>query len=295
LSQARRDPGRSCIAQLPSGRAHRIVHVVHTASQLDSSMFSIEAGGSPASREDVFPGWDVNDRVGVICSEPFGALGASHLLQLSITAFFDARPERRNGSAQYPEIHLFHLGERHGDHSYYDFWPPRKEVVVDNDADAILTAVNAHGITWLVVVDGAPVPTEHREAEQEPALDRIRGAFAYHPSGRVADADLLITGLDPQTEQNATLTLDADLALATQAASPPRSPESGRWRTRFTQRATEIASDARAQAAATRRALLEDGCASESYRRIPVAQALEMLTVAPASTGRAPDLAASRA
>ena len=144
------------------------------------------------------------------------------------------------------------------------------------------------------MVDGVPVPTEHREAEQEPALDRIRGAFAYHPSGQVADADLLIRGLDPKTEENATLTLDAELALATQAAAPPRSPESGRWRDRFARRAAEISPDARRQAAAPARALLEDGCASESYRRIPVAQALDMLTVAPATTGRAPDLAASR-
>ena len=64
-----------------------------------------------------------------------------------------------------------------------------RSIVIQLPAGEALGEHQVHERAWLVVVDGAPVPTEHREAEQEPALDRLRGAFAYHPSGRVAEVE----------------------------------------------------------------------------------------------------------
>jgi hypothetical protein len=270
--------------------------VVHTATQLDNSMFAIEVDGKPATREDVFPGWDATDRLGVITTEPLGAIGASLLIQLAIVTFYDFRPARRAESVQYPEIYAFHVDGPHGDHSYFDFWPERKEVVVENDARTILTAINDHAITRLVVVDSEPEPVHHRVAEFEPALDRLRTAFAYDASGRVDDGDLVITGLDAGTEINATMTLEPDRALAGTASVPPkdgRAEERAIWRERFTKRMSEIPASAREHARARREALRENGCASESYRRIPVEQALNMLTGASKAAAREADLAAA--
>lgn len=253
---------------------------MHTATQLDNSMFGIEIDGQPAGRDEVFPGWDANDRLGVIDTEPYGALGASLLIQLAIVTFYDFRPARRAESVQYPEIFVFHVGQPHGDLSYFDFWPERKEVTVENDARAILSAVNDRAITRLVVVESEPVPIRHRVAEFEPALDRLRSAFAYDASGRVTDGDLMITGLDAATEINATMTLDPDRALASTAAVPPndgRAEERAIFRERFAGRISEIPTTTRDQVRARRESIRENGCASESYRRIPVEQALNML------------------
>jgi len=260
-------------------------------------MFAIELDGEPGDHEQVFPGWDGNERLGVIATEPLGTLGASLLIQLAIVAFYDCRPARRAESVQYPEIYVFHVGGPHGDHSYFDFWPERKEVTVGNDARAILTAINDRGITRLAVVDSEPVPVHHRVAECAPALDRLRTAFAYDASGRVADADLVITGLDAGTEINASMTLDPERALATTTSVPPkegRAEEREIWRARFTQRMSEIPASAREHARARRESIREHGCASESYRRIPVEQALKMLTGASQHAARAPDLATAR-
>ena len=126
---------------------------MHTARQLDAAYFGITVDGVPSSREDVFPEWGVHDRLGVVVDRPLGATGASMLIQLAITAFYDVKPSRREVTL-YPEIYLFHVGGRHGNHAYYDVYPPRKEVVVADDPAEILEAINDRAITRLAVVDG---------------------------------------------------------------------------------------------------------------------------------------------
>ncbi len=72
---------------------------MHTATQLDSSMFAIETDGKPARPDDVFPGWDANDRFGIIATEP-----------------------------QYPEIYAFHVRGPHGDHRLENLTRPDLQV-----------------------------------------------------------------------------------------------------------------------------------------------------------------------
>src|SRR3954454_9175134 len=113
---------------------------MHTATQLQADLFAVRRNGKPATREELLPDWEAHDRLGVVMTEPFGAIGAGHLIQLAITAFYDVRPRRRaplpkrpedlSPDAVYPEIYLFHVGGSHGDHSVFDFWPARKEVLV---------------------------------------------------------------------------------------------------------------------------------------------------------------------
>ena len=163
---------------------------MHTATQLDVSMFAVQIDGKIADRDALLPAWHPYDRLGVLVHDPFGGVGASLLVQLTITAFYDARPGRRDGTPQYPEIYLFHVGGRYGSHGYFDYWPPRKEIFVENDAAAVLRAVNDRAITRLAVVDGKPSAPRHDLWERAAAEDRIISAFAYSADGRVENADV---------------------------------------------------------------------------------------------------------
>jgi hypothetical protein len=109
---------------------------MHTACHLDARLFAISRNGRPATREDLLSGWHSLDRLAVVVNAPFGAVGASHLIQLAITAFYDALPGRQSSHpggvgprALYPEIYLFHVGGRHGDHSAYDFRPASRALM----------------------------------------------------------------------------------------------------------------------------------------------------------------------
>jgi hypothetical protein len=263
---------------------------VHTARQLSQEMFAIEVAGRPGTRDDVFPDWHAHDRIGVVMLEPYGALGASHLMQLAITAFYDVRPERRAGRllpgyqdprAIYPELYIFHVGGRFGDHSAFDAWPARKEVFVEDDPRAVLDAINDRAITRLAVPDSAERPVQHAWKEAPAARDRIASAFAYDPSGRVTDPDISIAGLTPQTEANVEMVLNPERALARVAALAPADDlgpdlRARSWEESVLRRAGEAAAD-RAHGLERRRDLCRDGCATEHYRRIAVDSALALL------------------
>ncbi|HWI75312.1 MAG TPA: hypothetical protein VNT55_25350 [Baekduia sp.] len=263
---------------------------MHTATQLDRAMFAIDIDGHVGDREQLIPGWDVHDRLGVIVHEPFGALGASHLIQVAITAFYDARPSRRaakpidgDPDAIYPEIYLFHVGGRHGDHSWLDVWPARKEVFVANDARRVLDAVNDRAITRLAVPDAPPHPIEHEWKEPAAARDRIRSVFAYSATGRVVDADVSIRGLVRQTEFNVRQILDPDRVAGRNrfAAVSPALDADLRARSYQVQsitRAQEAASGL-GEATARREVLRTEDLATETYRRIELDDALNMLAL----------------
>jgi hypothetical protein len=257
---------------------------MHTAEQLDRSMFDIRVSGLAAGPDDVFPAWHAHDRLGIVVAEPLGAVGASHLIQLSITSFYDYRPSRRGPEdVIYPEIYAFHVGGRHGDHSPYDFWPERKEVFLGGDPCDVLDAINDKAITRLVVVDGPRRPVVHRSKERPTALDRITSAYAYSAQGSVADADVTISGLTRGTESNPRNALDPRQLMAQHIANArPGAKESDpAYGMRLHARRSEVAEQDREVARLRRRAMVSDGVATESYRRVGVDAALDMLVPQP--------------
>jgi hypothetical protein len=261
---------------------------MHTARQLSAALFEITQAGRVASREEILPQWGPLDRLGVIMTEPFGAIGASHLIQLAITAFYDAVASRRSGSlrnndprAIYPEIYLFHVGGEFGDHSAFDFWPARKEVFLPSEARGVLDAVHDRAITRLVVPDGHPHPVEHEWKEPAAAHDRIKTVLVYGADGHVRDPSWRVTGLSPATESNVRRVLDPDRRFAAGPAEPefPHDPilRSRQWRARAELRRNE-GIEGLALAQSRRQQLLDDrGLAAEEYRSGSVEEALNLL------------------
>jgi hypothetical protein len=266
---------------------------MHTALQLCAEDFSIDIDGAPATLASLFPGWAPHDRFGIVVHEPYGALGASYLIQSSIVAFYDARPQRRTGRgpgivepndvAIYPEIYVFHVDGRHGDYSMFDFWPARKEVFVDADAREVLDAINDRAITRLAIPDGPSTPVEHEYKEPAAARDRIETVFAYSAGGRVAQPTITISGMRPEVEANPRDVLDPETLRAAVTAGAFGRPlftdpvlQQRDWMHRVVQRAGE-AQHGLELARARRAALTEAGVVRESYRWISVDDALNRL------------------
>jgi hypothetical protein len=173
---------------------------MHIAHELAGSMITVEIGGRPARREDLLD-WQLRDRLGVVMTSPFGALGAGLLVLLCATAFYDVEKQKRRLKPLYPSIYLFHAGRPWGFHGEFDFWPDRKEIIVTDTAE-VLSSINTHAITHLAVPDQEPRSSAHRYKEPEEALDRLKQAFAYGPLGSVDRADVTLSSSEAAVLSN---------------------------------------------------------------------------------------------
>src|SRR5829696_3782503 len=159
-------------------------------------MFAIELAGRPAALEELFEGFTEHDRLGLVIRRPCGAVGASALIAATITAFYDVQRSVSRNFFIYPDYYLFHVGAPLGDHARLDIWPRRKEVVVEDDPERILEAIDDRAITRLGVEDG---PARGLQLDAEllaSARARIASSFAYSASGRVDGADVRIVSND---------------------------------------------------------------------------------------------------
>lgn len=213
---------------------------MHTADELTSDAFVITVGGRPAGVTDVFPDFDERDRLGVVVRRLCGGVGASALVLACITAFYDAQRARSDDFFIYPDYFFFHVGRRLGDHGMLDVWPDHKEVVVPDEPEHVLRAINDRGVTRLLVEDGRPGSPGFEPQTLASAESRIQTALAYSADGRVEEADVSVAANDVTESYVAAVLEGAQLPLA-------------------------------------REALRENGRPVETYRRLTLTEALTLL------------------
>lgn len=244
---------------------------MHSSRELRSSSFEIEVCGVPTPLEELFEGFSEQDRLGVVLTQPCGAVGASALITATITAFYDIQRALGPDFFVYPDYYLFHVGRALGDHGRLDVWPRHKEVVVPSGADRVLEAVNDRAVTRLVVENGPVSEPPSDPGALASARARIRTCLAYSPSGRVEDADVRIAG-NPVTEGYVEAILDPEARIARL-----RTEGHGERADAIAARAGEVDRDSRQRVLAGRRELAEDGVPVETYRRIGLDEALGRL------------------
>jgi hypothetical protein len=179
---------------------------MHTSRALSSGDFEIRADGDPATIEDLLPGFDEHTRLGIVVTRDGGATGASTLILAAVTAFYDRLRAAESEFFAYPDYFAFHVGGHHVSLRKLDVFPEHKELVVADDAEEILEAINDRGVTHLLVPDRPSAPSRAQRETLHSAHRRIRGAIAYSPDGRVAGADIAITAA-PQAEELVTAML----------------------------------------------------------------------------------------
>jgi hypothetical protein len=236
-------------------------------------MFEIELDGRPARLDELFEGFHEQDRLGLVMRQPCGAVGASALIAATITAFYDIQRSRGQDFFIYPDYYLFHVGGPLGDHARLDIWPRRKEVVVEDDPEAILEAIDDRAISRLVVADGAG---GNGEVEAEPlasARSRIVSCLAYSASGRVEGADVRIAS-NEVAEGYVDAILDPEARMERLRAE---GAEGAARANAIAARAGEVPADVRREIKRARADLVEGEVPVETYRRIELDEALALL------------------
>lgn len=124
---------------------------MHTAKLMKTAEFTYLRDESPADFSDIFPGFTSEDRVGVVAVSPGDSLKAAPLLLASVGAFYQELFSRDSDFYLYPDFFVFHVGALRGRHTALDIWPQSKEVVVPEDPQQLLAAINDRGITRLIL------------------------------------------------------------------------------------------------------------------------------------------------
>jgi hypothetical protein len=211
---------------------------MHTTTTLRSADFEIIADGRRGAIETLLPGFTEQDRLGIVVTGDRAAAGASTLILAAVTAFYDRLRMAGTPFFAYADYFTFALGRPRGSHAKLEIFPSHKEVVVAEDPEQILRAINDRAITRLLVPDGPPGAPVFAPETLDSARRRIRTALLYSPTGRVTAPDVSITGTEV-TESYVSALLAPDPAMC----------------------------DAR-------RRLLEDGRPTETFGRIEVQDAL---------------------
>jgi hypothetical protein len=246
---------------------------VHSSRELRSSSFRISVAGREVPLTELFDGFVDHDRLGVVVRRPCSAVGASALITATVTAFYDIQRGRGPDFFIYPDYFLFHVGGPLGDHSMLDVWPGHKEVVVADEPEQILEAINDRAITRLVVEEGERGNPKFERETLASARDRILTCLVYSPSARVRDADVRIES-NPVTESYIEAVLDPEGHLdELRAADEP----TGAYAEAIAARAREVERAVRSRVREGRAALVEDGVPVETYRRIGLDDALALL------------------
>jgi hypothetical protein len=199
---------------------------VHT-TVLRSQDFAIAVAGEPATLDDVFPGFDGEARLGIVIHHRLGAAGAGSLILAAVTAFYDQLRASGEPFFAYADYFAFHVGTDHGTLRKLDVYPAHKEVVVPNEAEQILRAINDRGVTRLLVPDGPATPNPSEPAFGRETLHsaerRIRTALVYSPTGETPGADVLVRG-----SAQSDVYIDAMLGSPEGEAQEPRPAQSFR-------------------------------------------------------------------
>lgn len=209
--------------------------------------------GAPASVLDVFGSFSALDRLGVVVRRPCGLVGASALVMAAVTAFYDIQRDSGSDFFIYPDYFVFHVGRKLGAHNRLDIWPPHKEVVVADEPEEVLRAINDRGVTRLVVEDGAPGEGAFARETLASARARISTAVVYSPNGRTREADVSIASNDV-TETYVSGVLE---------------------------QSRDVPAGERDRIAAARARLREGGRPVETYRRVDLDEALGLLAPEP--------------
>src|SRR4051812_10807333 len=171
----------------------------------------------------------------------------------AVTAFYDVHREGGENFFISPDSSVSQVGRRRGSHNRLEIWPPHKEVVVADDPEELLRAINDRGVTRLVIEDGAPGAGSFARETVASARDRILTSVAFGPNGRARDADVSIVS-NEVTESY----VDAVL-----------------------EQSRDIPAAERDRIAAARRQLVEGDRPVETYRRIGLDEALGLLAPEP--------------
>lgn len=124
---------------------------MHTANLMKTHEFAFTMKNQECRFADILHNPRKEDRLGIVSMTPGDSLTAAPLLLAAIGDYYETLRQTESDFFLYPEFFVFHVGDLQCYHNALDIWPQSKEVVVAEDPQALLSAINDRGIHHLIL------------------------------------------------------------------------------------------------------------------------------------------------
>ena len=156
------------------------------SSGLRGDDFTIARDGTPVSHQHFFASHSTRTRIGLFAPKGAHGVEAITFLMAAVTAFYDRYREAGGEFYAYPDFYSCQRDTQLADYGFLDFWP-NKDVLVSDDHNETLAAINDRAIKVLLVPDSEPHELEYDGALRESAQRNLERCFVYG-SGNLAFA-----------------------------------------------------------------------------------------------------------
>ncbi len=148
------------------------------SSGLRGKDFTLTLRTERLSHAEFFADHTPRTRVGIVAPVGTDGVAAITFLMAAVTAFYDRYRDVGDEFFAYPDFFSFQRESPLTDYGFLELWP-NKDVLIPNDHNQTLAAINDRGINVLLVPDVAPRELEYDAVHQEGARRNLERCFLY--------------------------------------------------------------------------------------------------------------------
>lgn len=160
--------------------------------------FVIQANSQTVQHADLFSGFTIDTRLGLITPNGLDGIGATNLVLGYVTAFYDRHRKNSDQFHAYPEFYTFQSGSQITDYAMLDIYPMDKNIRTISKPESTLRAIIEQKINVLLIPNTKSGQSKIDSELIESVQETVHTSFLYSPGGKVANPDITIECHKPE-------------------------------------------------------------------------------------------------
>ena len=160
---------------------------------LRGSDFHVVSHGLEISHAGYCKEFHTSTKVGIYSPGGVDAVGATNLILLLVTSFYDRLRSIGNDFYIYPEYYTFQEQQQITDYAMFDIYPPEKNHLLKNGMDEFFDIVHKKKFQILLLPEENNVVDKLTEEQKSKLSEIVQKYYLYSISGEVKNPNLIIT------------------------------------------------------------------------------------------------------
>ncbi len=131
-------------------------------------------------------------KLGVYSPDGIEAVGASNLILLFVTTFYDKLRSKSDDFNTYPDFYTFQCKKNLTDYGILDIYPIENNRLIQSGADALFDEIIKKDINILLLPQSNSVLSKFSNKQLSTLEEKIDACYLYAQNGKVQNANLII-------------------------------------------------------------------------------------------------------